>query len=290
MKRIVLFISLMIASAIMLNAQEVITGYTFPGEDPETNIYPDQGIENNSGYYISAEDTVAHPNTNKREIYFTNGVESFAATADDWHNGAYAKLWSIKLKAEGYKDLNVSSKQRAGGNKPGPRDWQIQARLSGGEWINIEGGEITCANDWTTGVADNLALPEEFNNPGGTSVYIRWIMTSNLDINGDPVDSTGISKIDDVIVTGVLSSGVEETLFSSIFSFYPNPLSGNTLNIKSKEALKCVRIFNTTGAMVKTINQPTDQIILNSLSAGYYFVQPVFENENSIPPQRLIIN
>ncbi len=61
----------------------------------ETDIYPNFGLEANSGYYISAEDTVAHPNTNKREVYLTNGVEDNAVTAEDWQDGANAKLWSI---------------------------------------------------------------------------------------------------------------------------------------------------------------------------------------------------
>ncbi len=151
--------------------------------------------------------------------------------------------------------------------------------MSGGDWIDIEGGTITCANDWSTGVAENLELPEEFDNPGSTSVYIRWIMTSNLDINGDPLDSTGVSKIDDIIITGELSSGVEETLYSSQFSFYPNPLSSNTLFLSFNEALKSIRVFNMNGALVKIIENPSTSIDLCGFAAGTYLVQAVLKKE-----------
>ena len=184
MKNTLLFAIILVFAgfSVSITAQETITGYTFPTGDTLTDIYPNLGLPGNSNYYVSAEDTTAHPNTIKRQITFTDGASDFAATATGWDNGANAKLWSIKFKAEGFKDLMVSSKQYSDDVNPGPRDFQVQARKSGEEWVNI-GNAYTLANDWSTGEINELELPDEFDNPGSTSLYIRWIMSSDMDIN-----------------------------------------------------------------------------------------------------------
>jgi Secretion system C-terminal sorting domain len=270
-------------------AQDTITGFTFPTGVDTVDIYPNAGLEGNAGYYLSAEDTVSHPNTNKREVTFTNGVEDFAATAEGWDNGANAKLWSVKLKASGYKDLKVSSKQRSGGNKPGPRDWKIQARMSGSDWIDLDGGNITVANDWEAGIAENLALPEEFDDPGSTSIYIRWIMTSDTAIDGNLVLDNGTSKIDDIIISGTFISGIEELLFTSKFSLYPNPCTNGFVNIETDETLSQIRILDISGKLVKTIQNPDNIISVEGMGSGMYFLQAAFEDGRFMAPQRLII-
>ncbi|MCF8229693.1 MAG: T9SS type A sorting domain-containing protein [Bacteroidales bacterium] len=289
MKKTLLFLSMLLIVVLATNAQDTITGYTFPNGDPENDIYPNFGLENNSGYYISAEDTVAHPNTNKRDITFTDGATDFAATAEGWDNGEMAKLWSIKLKAEGFKDLKVSSKQLSDAEMPGPRDWKIQARLSGEDWIDLDGGQISIANDWTAGAVGNLELPDQFDDPGSTSVYIRWIMTSNLDINGDVVEATGISKIDDVIVTGVMISGIEESLYNSAFRFYPNPTLNGYINLEAKDEITKLRILDVNGRLMKQHNKPSDKLDISELSEGIYFLQAAFEDGEFMPPHRLIV-
>jgi len=289
MKKSLLLIVLVYFAAFFSNAQDIVTGYTFSTGDPATDIYPDEGLEANSGYYISAEDTVAHPNTNKREITFTEGYTGFAATSLGWNDGEMAKLWSIKFKAEGYKDLKVSSRQCSGDEFPGPRDWKIQARISGSDWVDLDGGTITCGTDWITGVASAIELPDQFDNPGSTSLFIRWIMTSSLDVNGNTVDSTGISKIDDVIVTGVLVSGVEETLFNTWFNLYPNPSVNGMVSINAKESLVAVRIYNINGELVKNILNPSGSIDLTGFAAGTYLAQPAFDNGRYMPPVRLVV-
>jgi len=290
MKKILLLSLAFIITGFAANvmAQEVITGFTFPTGDTLTDIYPDQGLPANTNYYLSSEDTTAHPNTIKRQVEFTNGATTFAATAVGWDNGSNAKLWSIKFKAEGFMDLKVSSKQSSGGNKPGPRDFQIQARKSGSDWVNI-GNPVTTANDWTTGVVTELELPDEFDNPGTTSIYIRWIMISNLDINGDPVAENGISKIDDILITGTSVSGIEESLFDSRFSYYPNPATNGTLNIKSEIEIQEVSILDMQGRTVINFEKPGNKIDISNLKSGVYFIRSIFENGQAVAAHRLIV-
>ncbi|MBU0764686.1 MAG: T9SS type A sorting domain-containing protein [Bacteroidetes bacterium] len=268
---------------------DTIAGWTFPTGVDTVDSYANLGLASNLTKYISAEDTTEWPNTVLRTLTFTNGASDFAATATGWDNGDGAKLWSIKFKAEGYSDLKVSSKQRSGGTNPGPRDFKIQARLSGGTWIDIPGGNITVGNDWTSGVATNLELPDDFDNPGTTNIFIRWIMTSNLDINGGTVDSTGISKIDDVIVTGISGSGIRETVYAGSLNIFPNPCS-ETLNIRSTNNIDFIGIFDISGSKVisENGNSLDFQMDVSALKQGMYFVSVKY-CENPVPEVRKVI-
>ena len=199
MKRSI-FTILLACMAIFTFGQDTITGWTFPVENGPDSLNANMGTAQNMDYDIRFEDDATGDDG---AITLKNAFEDFTATAEGWDNGADMKFWSVKFKAAGYKSFKVSSLQSAGGNKPGPRDWKLQYRLSGQDaWTDIPGGELTCANDWETGVVENLPLPAECNNPE-SSVYVRWVITSNLDINGAELLPTGISKIDNILITGM---------------------------------------------------------------------------------------
>jgi hypothetical protein len=256
---------------------DTIALWSFPTAVDTLDIYPDAGLSTNATKYISAEDTTAWPNTILRTLTFTDGASSYAGTADHWNDGANAKLWSIKIKATGYTDLKVSSKQYSDATNPGPKDWKIQARIGTDDWIDVPGGVITVANNWTMGVANLLELPSEFDNPGTQSFYIRWIMTSNLDINGNPVDSTGISKIDDVLVSGVTISGVEDILYSNRLLAYPNPAT-HVFNIASDREIESFSIYTLTGVMVYAGSPKSNAATINAadFANGLYLVKVTY--------------
>jgi len=229
---------------------DTLTGWTFP-TGTETDLNANMGTEQNMGYDIRKKDEAG----GEDEISFTNGTleNDFAATAENWDNGADNKFWNIKFKAAQYRDFRISSKQRSGGNKPGPKDWKLQYQMSGQDvWTDITGGNITVANDWTSGVVEDLMLPEETNYPE-SSVYIRWIMTSNLDINGGEVLATGISKIDDILVTGVSPTGITESIAYETITVYPNPCT-NILFVDKSSNAATYAIFNMAGQKVAAGN------------------------------------
>jgi hypothetical protein len=268
---------------------DTIALWSFPTGVDTVDIYPNEGLATNATRYLSAEDTTEWPNTIIRELTFTNGVTDFAATAEDWQDGANAKLWAIKFKAPGYKDLKVSSKQRSGGTNPGPRDWKIQARIGTIDWIELTGGNITVANDWTTGVANQLELPDDFDNPGTQSIYVRWIMTSNNSVNGTTVDSLGVSKIDDVIITGTSVTGVEQVLYSNKLLVYPNPANDN-LNIATDNEIRFIGIYNIAGSFVKQIqaNATYCSFDVSDLEKGTYLVRISYAGSNDVEVSRFV--
>jgi hypothetical protein len=265
---------------------DTIVGFNF-ADATDTEFNADFGLSGNLTYNIQAEDT----GYNDRPLTYTNGYSDYAATATGWDGGDSVKFWSIKFKANGYKDMKVWSKQRSDGTNPGPKDWKLQCRLSGGEWEDIPGGNITVANDWTTGVVSELALPATMNDPGTTSIYIRWIMTSNESSSGSDVLPTGISKIDDILVTGTLSGlGISSVIYENNVGVYPNPCA-DILNINSSEEIAKTEIYNMLGAKVysKAAKSNDLQINVNQFEEGLYLVVLHFNNETKVVTRKIII-
>jgi len=208
-------------------------------------------------------------------ITMTNGQNSgdYACTATNWNDGMDVKNWNIKFKTTGYDHVKISSKQRAGGNNGGPKDFKLQYKIgSSGNWADIPGGTVTLANDWISGIVTNLDLPAECQNQSG-SVYVRWIMTSNSDVLGGNVSASGISKIDDIIVTGILLTGTDEKEPVQIVKSFPNP-SSSFFTINLVDEASELEIYNSNGQSVyKSVPENKIVRIENSFPSGLYFIK-----------------
>jgi len=65
-----------------------------------------------------------------------------------------------------------------------------------------------------------------------------------------------------------------------VFSVYPNPTSSE-VNISSKESIKDIKVYDTTGRLVKSLNNlnaKNTKVNLNELSNGIYFIHISSEN------------
>ena len=254
---------------------DTIIGFDF-ADTLDVEFNADFGLTGNLTYDIRAEDTTA----STRTLTYTNGVTNYAATAEGWDNGADNKFWLIKFKADGYTDFKLYSKQRSGSTNAGPKNWKVQTKKSGGVYEDVTGGTVIVGNDWSSGVVDALELPATLNNPGTSSLYIRWIMTDNEDINGGTVAATGTSKIDNIIVTGVNASGLESVIYENNISLYPNPCN-DILNIYSDEEISKIEMLNIQGKKVYESNGNINDsfIDVNNLEQGMYFVRVYLKNE-----------
>jgi hypothetical protein len=264
---------------------DTIVGWDF-SDNSDIEFNANFGIASNLGYDIRAEDTTG----NVRPLAYATGVTDYAASASEWDNGTENKFWSIKFKADGYTDMKVYSKQSADGTNAGPKYWKLQCRKSGEDWIDVPGGNITVGNNWSTGVVDGISLPSYLDLPGTTSLYIRWIMTSNESVSGSDVLPTGVAKIDDIIITGVNTAGVETVIFENNVSVYPNP-SSDYVNVESSEEIDVVRIYDMRGVLVvaeKVQGQET-QIDVSDLSVGLYVVAIHFKNEMKFVTRKIIV-
>lgn len=268
MKKIFTLLVALFFTSTLLQAQEILAGWSFPSGTSIDSI-ADQGIAANLNKAISTQGSTG-------AIDFTkNGFTTKSAQATGWDNGALLKAWTVTLTTANYQNLKLSSKMQSGGNNPGPRDFRVQYRFNEiSDWVELAGSEITTANDWTTGVLDSIALPAECNNQA--IVYVRWLMTTNTNSNGEAVAANGINKIDDIYISGKsIPIGIAENQPAAGLSIYPNPSKG-IFTVKSNENIVSLAIFSTKGECVYQLESlPSKSIIpqLHGLTKGIYFVK-----------------
>lgn len=260
-------------------AQDTLVAWTFPtgtAIDSVTNI----SIPINSSSVIKTEVGTSAIN------YSTNGFTNFCAQATSWNDGMDAKYWLVKVITTGYENLKISSRQRAGGSNAGPKDFKIQYKISSsGIWTDVVGSAIVCDNDFTTSLIDGLSLPDTLNDQS-SEVYLRWVMTSNLGINGSAVAINGISKIDDIVISGTqINNGIKD--FNKTYvKIFPNPAT-NILNIILEEKSK-IELYDIIGNKLADENGNNINLSLANYSNGYYIVR--ISKNNIVENYKLIIN
>jgi hypothetical protein len=277
MKKHLLFLSFILAMATSM-AQDTITGFTFPTTSGPDSLNANLGTSQNQGYDLRFQLKLTPTSDSTiNMIYFEDGFTDFAAAADDWEFGAGSKFWSVKFKAADYSNFKVSSRQRS--NENGPRDFKLQWRLSATEWADVPSGAFPVGDDWTTGVVTNLPVP--ITGQGTGSIYIIWLMNSDISVSGAPVSMGGASMIDDIIVTGVSSLGTEEVVFTNPISLYPSPNQG-AFRVKSTQPVSSMAIFNEAGQTVYSVRQPSQEtsIDLTGAAKGTYFLQVLFTDSD----------
>lgn len=294
MKRLstIVCMAFMLLFAGNLIAQDTIVAWTFPSASADSLV--DKAISINSARYISCQyGTFGTASYHAITIdYTTNGSlgsPDKCAKTTGYDNGVDSVYLMVKFKTTGYGSLKLYSKQQAGSSNPGPRDFKVQYKLSGSSspWVDITGGTILCANNWTTGVVDGIDLPAACDNQGG-QMSIRWLLTSNFDINGNALVSSGLSKIDDIVVTGSVLTGIETLENGSFINIYPNPNKGN-FTIENNGEIAKVAVYNILGRCVYTNENITgSRIDLSGFENGMYFVQ-ITTNEDTIYTHKIIV-
>ncbi len=175
-------------------AQDTVVAWNFP-------LNPDNSIADGGTASNLTKNIVIRGGTSAVDFANT-GFSTNAANATTWDNGSGIKYWMISCVTTGYTTLNISSKQRS--SNIGPRDFKLQYTTdTSGTWTDVPSGSISVLNNWTSGFVNNLALPVGCTNQA--ILYIRWIMTSNLNVTGGAITSGGTSKIDDILITGTSS-------------------------------------------------------------------------------------
>jgi len=273
MKRtITLFISLFILAGFAIAQNDTIAKWTFPTGTAE-DANPDLSSP------LNVDQTVFTVGGTGAIDFSKNGETTKAATANGWEDGMDTKSWQITLNTTGYENLKLSSMLTAGGNDPGPRDYKLQYKIGeSGTWIDILDGNITVANDWTTGVVEALNLPTECYDE--ELVYISWIMTSNTDAVGGTVIEAGKAKIDNIIVVGDVATRIDGENQNE-FAIYPNPSNG-IVNIETDSQIENICIFDLTGKQVfeSSSNSTYATIELTSLSKGIYIFKVITVDNN----------
>lgn len=258
------------------NAQDTIVQWTFPAESG----LADGGILSSN---LEQEIQTAGGTS---EIQFKNGITTKAAQATGWDNGAGEKKWKVDFETTGYTNIRLSSKITSGGTNPGPRDFKVQYRLTGGDWTDIANSDFQTANDWTTGVLVELPIPNVCDDQA--LLRIRWIMTSDTATDGLIVASTGISKIDDIYFTGDLIDGDDELFSKQVVKVYPNP--ANDFIIVQSESTVQIGLYNINGQQVINTQSIIHEIIdVSKLHSGIYMLKIANLNDKSVVLRKIMI-
>jgi hypothetical protein len=288
MKKSLLILSLFLTAGIIM-AQETITGWTFPVNSGSDSLNADLGTTQNKTYDIRFEWSMApDPDSTVNTITFGEGASTFAASTAGWDNGADKKFWSIKFKANNYSNFKVTSKQKSDAVTAGPRDFKLQWRLSSGSFEDVPGGTVTVGSDWTTGVVTDLPVP--ITSPGTSSIYIRWIMTTNTDVNGGTVTPAGISMIDDITVTAVSSLGTSDILYTNRLKIGPVPNNG-AFTVSSTEPMTSLAITDLSGKNLFTQSNPglMTRVNLPGLTPGLYLLKVRYQGDNTSYTSRFVV-
>ncbi len=107
--------------------------------------------------------------------------------------------WNVTISTKGYQNITLSSKQK--GSNTGPRDFKVQYSLDNSTWVDVPNATVTVANDnFISGVLSNVTLPSAVNDKD--LVYVRWLKSSGIGINGSAVVSTGTSRMGEIEFKG----------------------------------------------------------------------------------------
>jgi hypothetical protein len=273
-------------------AQDTIVAWTFPSGSADSLV--DKAISINSTRYISCQYGTSGPLYVKIPIdYTTNGYlgsPDKCAKATNWDNGVDSTSWMVKMKTTGYDNLVLYSRMQSGNTNPGPRDFIVQWKVSGSTvWTDLLLDTLVCANDWASAFVNGVSLPAACNNMSSGSVSIRWVVISTLDINGTTLLSTGLNKIDNIVVTGTPVTGIQEAASVSPVTIYPNPNTGSFC-IENDEDINKIAVYNILGKCVYTNESIIgDRTMLTGFDKGMYIIQ-ITTKDNIVSSHKIIVD
>lgn len=196
-----------------------VVGWDFSDE----NIIADSGLSTNNTSVLS---------TNATGLSFTNPANAdgfVATTSGGWNSGSGSKNWKVSFTTLNINNIKISSLQRS--SNTGPKDFKVQYSLDNTVWTDATNAIITVANDYTSGVLTDIALPVVCENK--SLVYLRWVMTSNMSVNNSTVAFGGTSAIDNILIKGDFNSISTEDVISNqnvgnVTSYEVSGLNPNT--------------------------------------------------------------
>lgn len=226
-----------------------VVGWTFSPYSLSSDI----GNSNNSNSNSKTLNTVGGTSV----ITTTGSSPNIAASATGWNSGTGTKYWQISdINTIGMYNMTLSSDQQSSGT--GPKEFKVQYKIgSGGTWIDVSNGVITITSSSNLTSLTNLVLPLECENK--SSIYLRWIMTSNTSQNDAIVQSGGTSRITHIYIKNKDNSNILGYNDLSVFD-NSQSITGLTPNTTYYYRVRAVG-GNSTSANSNTITAATSSTI-----------------------------
>lgn len=239
--------------------------FSFPSNPDDANS--DGGTGANSAATIAAVGASGTP-----AYVPVQSSNTSAVSLSGWDNGNGTKYWQTEINTVGYYNITLSSTQRS--SNTGPRDFKLQYKIgAGGTYTDVAGSTVVVANNWTSGVLSNIALPAACENQ--TSVFLRWIMTSNLRADqstpGNTVASGGTSAIDEVFVNGQQGDfvfGYENLSVGNVLTAPLTGLTGNTTYYYRLRAADAGSTSANSNVITVTTLDPCATLAINPTNNG----------------------
>lgn len=193
---VVLFFTFFYCSHV--SSQEIIAGWSGYKVINDSIAYASKGNSLNAGVA-----TLKRIN-DERKMPISVNDDKFP-NAIFWDaSGKTERYWLVNFSTIGYSEVSATFKQYSSGT--GPRDFTVQYRTDGQEWITLhKAAKIPSGSKWSA--AKELLLPEDMENK--EDVSLRWLVSSNFSVDGKEIGTGGSSRIDLSI------SGAVDNVFTS---------------------------------------------------------------------------
>ena len=119
-------------------------------------------------------------------------------------NGANKTWWVAELSSGGYTDIAVSIDMRS--SPTGPSEFRVEYSTDGIAWQPaISQANIKINTDVGSGVFETFTafLPADASEQ--ESLYIRWLLASNIAVNNGQIASGGAHNVNNIVVYGAKS-------------------------------------------------------------------------------------
>lgn len=161
---------------------------------------------------------------------------------------------------------------------------QFRVKMKANSADYLEFGYVTDAADANTFVA---LQPININNTSYNDAAAERIFTVSTTVPSgarmairNPGTSFAGHYWDDAVWEQIQNLSTGESTIQAGITVYPNPFN-DVLNISETKDLKTVTITDAAGRLIRTVEKPSEAIVLSELEKGVYFVSLHFKNGTS---------
>ncbi len=221
-----------------------------------------QPISATAGDYKSISGLSAWFGSLNPNLNFSSG----GANCNGWDNGANVKYWMIQTSTKGMADLSLSWRMRS--SATGPSDFKVQYSTDSHNWVDIPAPAIKVPSAGSIIDAANLftkTLPAAADNK--ETLYIRWLMTSNVSAGGGTVGSGGTHQINNISLEGAYLVEENQVYAPTADMSGAVPL-GTTITFQSRTAGATIK-YNTDGGS-SYVTAENGEVVMDTLPVTLY--------------------
>lgn len=164
---------------------QMIAGWDF---DDETDVPNPMSVDNSDAQFgISGA----------RRSGYAAGITGRSANANQWNNPTNS-FWYTRVSTIGYDSIHVNSWHYS--SSTGPSKFILEWSKDSVFWQSAVDDELNIGSSFQQMSASGIALPDETSDT--SQLWLRWLSSSNMAVNGQELGASGTSRIDGITVEG----------------------------------------------------------------------------------------